>query len=160
AYADAWRSATHDRLWPWVNLVALTARAERLHVPVDAPDTACAMAGALLDEVTRMYEAEVSAAHAAEREPRIEPWLAATGFEASLGAARYNGAISWGKLYLSIPDVEAFELGGTARQLKEIWQLHEHDNPVIRAVLPLIEGDLLAKTGGQLDAPVLASARV
>lgn len=160
AYADAWRNAKHDRLWPWANLVALTARAERLHVPVDAPDPLDVMAHALLAEVERLHDAEVSIARAAEREPQIEPWLAATGFEACLGAARYDDAISWAKRYLSRPDVDAFALGGTARQLKEIWQLHEHDHQLIRAVLPLVEADLLAKTGGQLDAPVLRGVRV
>lgn len=54
---------------------------------------------------------------------RRTPWDAATAAEAAIALGQMEEAADWLHLYVRDSDATAFELGGTLRQLTEIWGL-------------------------------------
>jgi hypothetical protein len=142
AYKGDWESRRSDSRWHGVNLVALSLRADRDGVDTGEPVDAKGIAQHILDEIDDL------AVRA--------PFDYAMGIEASVALGDHAGALRWTKQYVQHPDTDAFELGSTMRQLKEVWCVES--TPIGDELLPVLEFALLHRTGGsvqpsQVDAP-------
>ena len=146
AYHEAYRLARLDRMWPGVNLLALQARAERDGVAVDSRRPVAELAKEILEMVKDEEEARERKDDHTE-----QPWLLATGLEASLAAGQPDDVVYWAKRYLNCRTADAFELGSTARQLREIWKTDQSPDPKIGSVLGQIEAVLLQRGGGMVN---------
>lgn len=142
AYLPDWQAEPDRNTWHGINVVALVARARRDGVDAAAGIDERAIARRILDRVTD-----------AENPP---VWDRATALEAAIALGDLDRALAWLKSYAPHPDADAFELGSTLRQLREIWQLD--DTPPGRAILPILQLELLRRQGGSVElAPGLSS---
>jgi hypothetical protein len=143
-----------------VNLLALLLRAQRDGIGVGQQVSAEGLSNALLKLVDSIEAAEREAAARDERPTRAAPWLIASKLEVHLSLRQHGDVVDCAKRYLALGDADAFEFGSTARQLREIWQLHQHSHPMVAAILPLLEAELLKKRGGLVQDPTLVEALV
>ena len=109
-YYGSYSSARQD-YWLGINALALLVRARRENVPVDAGQSADALARELLANVEGRW-ADNSADY----------WLAATASEALLALGRCDDAELWLYRFLHHPQVTAFAIASYTRQLREVWQ--------------------------------------
>lgn len=126
------------RHWRGINAVALARRARHDHVDVTTPFDVLGTAETILDEVRRSQNVN-------DRE--IDIWAAANAMEASIALGKWEDAYAWGKEYAAhvydapgapwAKKVDAFEVGGTLRQLEEVWLLNVTEEPG-RLLLPLL----------------------
>ena len=135
AYKDDWENRCGSYRWHGVNLLALSARAVRDDVDTGAPIDAEGIARRILEETD---ELEIRA-----------PFDYAIGMEASVALGDRPGALRWAKHYVQHPDSDAFELGSTVRQLKEVWCAE--GTPIGDEILPVLEFALLHRTGGSVQ---------
>jgi hypothetical protein len=103
---------------------------------VNAPYSADSVATEVLDEIEDLDQRMV--------------WDYGTAMEASLALDDKTRVLKWAKDYVVHPAADAFELGSTLRQLREVWNIHDTD--IGRALEPLLEYQLLQREGG--EAPV------
>jgi S1-C subfamily serine protease len=135
-YLGVYRAAPARHLWHGINAAALTLRAVRDNVSLrEAVDGA-----ALAREILATIEAR--------EDP--DAWDLATGAEACLALDAPDKALQWIARYVVKPEADAFELASTLRQLKEIWGLTIDTMPG-SLVLPLLQSQLLMRTGGRVD---------
>ncbi len=143
AEAVAWYrriyDARPDQLWHGVNVVALLRRAERDGVPVpNAPD-ARAIATAIADGLAARWADE-----------GVPAWDFATAAEACVALGDWAGAERWMQRYLRAPDVDAFAIAGTLRQLTEVWGLRPDGGPG-GELIPVLRAAMLLRRHGRLD---------
>ena len=141
AYDTAYRSAPDTHLWHGINTVALSWRARRDLITVDAAPDPVTMAREILERIA------VRASRG-----RVDTWDLATAAEASLAVGKPDDAKRWLEEYVRRDDADAFEIGSTLRQLREVWLLTVGTEPGA-TLLPLLSSHLLEKTGGQVDVP-------
>jgi hypothetical protein len=153
AYRTAFELAADDPVWPGVNLLALLVRAEREEVDSGVAVTPKELASQLRALVAEQESAEAARAAERGREPDEQPWLLASSIEVSLARDDLDGAVRYAKAYLACLTADAFEFAGTARQLREIWQLDKHDVKKIAALSTLLEAEVLGKGGGFVSDP-------
>lgn len=134
AYGTGWRARQGDYRWHGINLVALLKRAERDHIPVVHEEAANDVARNILQEIQDLENPHV--------------WDYGTAMEASVALGNKEEALKWGKQYVRHPQADAFELGSTLRQLREIWQFSTSD--IGQALEPVIEYELLQRKGGSV----------
>ena len=143
AYGQPWKRDHAQHLWHGVNLLALTAYARRHGVTVPSLIDEYAIADELLNNVALL-----------KRQGKDQHWDHATAMEACIGLGRYDEAIRWARSYVAFKSADAFELGSTLRQLKELWELDKRTPPG-NLLLPLLEAELLVRHGGEVSLDVI-----
>jgi hypothetical protein len=121
-----------------IDVVALLCRADRDGIVVEGFPDARQMA----QEILRMVESN----------PGPSARDCATAAEACLALGSAAAAVEWMGRYVGQPDVDAFGLAGTLRQLTEVWQIDAAVEPGTR-LLPLLRAHLLTREGGRVDVP-------
>lgn len=143
--------ADSNMIWQGINSVALIRRAEEDGIELteiaDPKRMADSMAAEILGEVKRRHQ---------NREANT--WDYATGLEACIGLDLPEEALEWLTRYLKSNYISAFELGGTYRQLTEVWRLTPGEPPGDR-VLPALKAALLEQQGGEIEIGVDEASR-
>ncbi len=135
-YLEVYKSNPGSNLWHGINSVALIARAERDGLAVfEFPDSR-----ALAQEILSVTSAKDD----------LYAWDYATMVEAAVAIGDYRLAQINLNHYISDPSCDAFELGSTLRQLREVWQLSTEQDPGA-TLLPPLEATLLQRQGGFLE---------
>ncbi|MEN8132693.1 MAG: serine protease [Pseudomonadota bacterium] len=134
AYRQGWSAGKGDYRWHGINLVALLKRADHDRVDISGDENPDRIAARILMEIKDLDEPQV--------------WDYGTAMEASLALGDKNGTLKWARNYARHPRADAFELGSTLRQLREVWQIEELE--VGQALLPVIEYELLQREGGSV----------
>jgi hypothetical protein len=135
AYAQDWQSRKGDYRWQGINLVALLERARRDGVKDESHLEPKQIARDILADLD---DKGVQGA-----------WDYATAMEASIALGDEPSALEWAKLYLHHPSADAFEIGSTLRQFRELWQLEDGD--LGKQLLPVLEYALLQREGGKVE---------
>ncbi|HVL04474.1 MAG TPA: trypsin-like peptidase domain-containing protein [Acidimicrobiales bacterium] len=138
-YMTHYTAAPSTNLWHGINAVALLARAER-------DGRTAATAGADWRGLANRLLTTVGEIPAG----RLTHWDAAVAAEASVALGDLGGAGSWLATYTAHREADAFALAATLRQLREVWQIDEHE-VTQRALVDLLEACLLKAEGGALD---------
>jgi hypothetical protein len=140
-YEPCWINRLGDYRWHGINLVALLARAEldRIETPV----------GLNKESIAREILGEID-----DLGQNATIWDYATAMEASIALGNTASALRWAKDYVRHPSVDAFELGSTLRQMKEIWKLP--DTEFGNKFIPVLEYELLQRQGAELQVTSLS----
>ena len=137
-YREGWNKRDGDYRWHGINLAALNHLAiidqTGLGNEVEKNDTAAIIIGEI---------------ESLENDSNLTVWDIATAFEANIALRNNTEAEKWLKRYLSHPDINAFELGSTLRQMKEIWRLG--NDPENKDLLPILEGALIGQPNSTLE---------
>ncbi len=134
-YASAYVKDPANNYWHGINTVACIMRGHR-----DGIDVASALDP---EEIARRTLATISA---------VKPpgaWQLATAMEACVALDDAEFALAWALKYVKAEGTDAFELGSTLRQLREVWQLTPEREPGA-SLIPLLEANLLQREGGQV----------
>ena len=134
AYRSDWERRQGDYRWHGINLVSLVSRAKRDGVSVDNDLDAAAIAQQIHDEI--------------EEQGATGIWDYATRMEAALAQRDERAILAAAKKYVQHPDADAFELGSTLRQLKDVWSLEGTD--IGNKLLPVLEYAVLQREGGSV----------
>ena len=134
AYEIDGHSAPEQHRWHGINLVACIRRAQREGIPVNSKVDPDVLAKGILKIISAMADPPV--------------WDLATAQEAAVALGDKKEALKWLTIYVKHEDADAFELGSTLRQLKEIWQLGDTD--IGGSILPVLEYERIRRTGGTL----------
>ncbi|MDX9708490.1 MAG: serine protease [Trichloromonas sp.] len=140
-YEPCWSNRLGDYRWHGINLVALLARAERERITIPVGLDKESLAREILREIDDL-------------EQKATIWDYGTAMEASIALRDTEGALGWAKKYVRHPDVDAFELGSTLRQMKEVWKLT--DTELGNKLLPVLEYELLQRQGAELQVTSLS----
>lgn len=135
SYEKDWQARRGDYRWQGINLAALIARGKRDGVDLKQTDSLEKIASAVLEDI--------------EDKGATGVWDYATAMEASVALRNQSSALKWAKEYLQHPGADAFEIGSTVRQLREVWQLEK--TPIGEILLPVLEYALLQKEGGSVE---------
>jgi V8-like Glu-specific endopeptidase len=136
-YFDAYRESPDLKYWHGINAVACAARARRDGVPDDTVPDYHSVAAQIL---ARIRQKGKDATH----------WEQATALEACVALEDEDAAIGRAHRYAEHPEVDAFALASTIRQLIEVWELDGTDG-LGEAVLPILRGGLLLQENGRID---------
>ena len=134
-YREDWRADPTKNRWHGINLVALLKRAEREGVATAVDDDANAIARSILGDIDSLDDPNV--------------WDYGTALEAAVALGDKSTALKWAKNYATHPRADAFELGSTLRQMREIWQLDGTD--VGNSLLPVLQFELLQREGAACE---------
>ena len=138
AYLAPYAAEPSRRLWHGVNTIALLARAERDGVSVGRRPEWKPMAEQLVLTIDSLPA------------DRRDIWDAAIAAEALVALGRFGAAGDWLATYTQDPEVDAFAIAGSLRQLRQVWQIDETE-PRQRALVSLLEARLLGAEGGRLE---------
>jgi hypothetical protein len=141
SYYAPYKDKREKNLYQGINTVAMLARAQRdgLALSGDYPDPRD-----LAREIRNRVEE-------LDRNEEAQAWDYATASEASVALGDWAEAIRWMNRYLV--NCTAFEVGGTLRQLTEVWQLAATDDEGGGPLVHLLEAEALKKQGGEsIDA--------
>lgn len=110
AYHVPYERDPKQHFWQGINVVACAARAERDGVAIEPRVDWRAIAQDIFEQVS-------------EYGPREDnyTWAVATALEASVALGNAREAEKWAVRYINAPYADAFELGSTLRQLREVW---------------------------------------
>jgi len=89
-------------------------------------------------------------------EPCLPAWDLATRLEAYVALGNLGEAEKTAIEYVRSTDIDAFALGSTFRQLKEVWQLTEKD-PIGERILPILRAALLKRQGAEFTISIDAA---
>ncbi|NNE65790.1 MAG: trypsin-like peptidase domain-containing protein [Pyrinomonadaceae bacterium] len=137
----AGRELRNDSYWHSINAVALQARAKREGISLPHEFDFNVIAREVLDILAKL---------SAESMEGPKPWESATQVEANIALEDYPAAKDAAAEYAANPDADAFEIGSTLRQLVEIWQLTDNEEPG-SDILPLLRAALLEREGGAIN---------
>ena len=140
-YEPCWSNRLGDYRWHGINLVALLARAELDRIDIQVGLNKESLAREILGEIDDLGQ-------------NATIWDYATAMEASIALRDTEGALRWAKNYVRHPCADAFELGSTIRQIKEIWNLP--DTELGNKLLPVLEYELLQRQGADLQITSLS----
>lgn len=126
-----------DAAWPAINLIAMAKRGQRDGLAVAGQDDADRLVSRIITELTP------------KAERGVEPWDLATMGEAYVAQGDFQKAAYWFGRYAQHPKVTAFQLGGTIRQLEQVWGLTADDSPGGQMLMAL-KTKLLSKKGGEV----------
>ena len=139
AYTPCWKERRGDYRWHGINLAALLARAHGDNIDPQTSDDPVQIAREIRNEIEESSTGYV--------------WDYGTAMEASIALGDDQSALTWAGKYVMHPDADAFELGSSLRQLKEVWRLER--SVLGRRLLPVLEYALLNREGGSLVPTVL-----
>ncbi len=136
AYSAIYQINEKENTWHGINVVALAARAanDKINTTINKEE----IAKAVLTQVEELEAIE-----------RANAFDVATAMEACLALNQQKESLKWAKQYIQSPDVDAFQLASTLRQLTEVWQLDLRGEEE-QQLIPLLRGALLKKEGGSL----------
>src|SRR4029079_1899839 len=129
AYRFDWERRQGDYRYHGINLVSLLSRAKRDGISVDVDLDPAAIAQQIHDEI--------------EEHGATGIWDYATNLEAAIAQKDERAILSWAYKYVQHPDADAFDLGSTLRQLKEVWRLEGTD--IGNKLLPVLEYAVLQR---------------
>ena len=135
AYRLDWERRQGDYRWHGINLVALLARAKRDGLSTDNSLNGTAIAQQIRDEV--------------EAQGATGMWDYATCMEAAIAQQDEDAVLTLAKKYIQHPDADAFELGSTLHQLKDVWCLE--GTAIGNKLLPVLEYAALQREGGSVQ---------
>lgn len=154
-YYHVYRLDSKEHLWHGINVVALAARARRDGFPQTGLPDEKELAREILKTLARREKA-IARKNAAARKKAaagekvalevFPAWDMATALEAYVALGEYEKAVAEASRYLFSQGADAFELGSTLRQLTEVWQLNEEDDPG-NLLLPICKAGYLSKQG-------------
>lgn len=140
-YEPCWTSRSGDYRWHGINLVALLDRAEKEQIAIPSALDKKEIASAILSEIDELGQDATI-------------WDYATAIESSVAIQNFHSAVKWAQKYVKHPAVDAFELGSTLRQMKEVWRLSDSD--IGKKLLPVLEYELLQRQGAELQVTSLS----
>ncbi len=82
-------------------------------------------------------------------------WDFGTAMEAAVALGDKKTALRWAKDYATYAGSDAFELGSTLRQMKEVWQLEGQE--LGKSLLPVLEYELLQREGGNIQLSTVSA---
>ncbi len=135
-YCSAYVKDKDANYWHGINMVACIQRARRDAIEVPTPFDP--------DEIAQRTLATIGGV------PAPDAWQMATAMEACVARNKTEAALAWAVKYVVAQDADAFELGSTLRQLREVWQLTPSNDPG-RYLIPLLEANLLTREGGKMQ---------
>ncbi|SEN38962.1 Trypsin-like peptidase domain-containing protein [Nitrosospira multiformis] len=138
AYSLDWQNRTGDYRWQGINIAALAARAQRDNIQLAYDLDPAKIAGEIFADIDDQGVGGI--------------WDYATAMEACVARGNKDAALVCISKYLHHPDADAFELGSTLRQLKEVWQLEK--TPLGQVLLPPLEFAALQKEGATVEQPL------
>jgi S1-C subfamily serine protease len=147
AYSGVY-NADPTKTWHGVNAAALLARGIRDGVSPVAKQQVESLAETIASQVKGLWE-----------EGTARAWDMATAMEAHVALADNDAAMTWLARYVQEPDVDAFAMASTARQLQEIWQVAPDSD--MYGLLEVLQARILEREGGgriQLAAGILPPA--
>jgi len=144
AYRLDWERRQGDYRWHGINLVSLLSRAKRDGISVDN--------GLDTTEIAQQIRVDI------EEHGATGIWDYATILEAAIAQQDERAILSSAKKYIQHPDADAFELGSTLRQLKDVWRLEGTD--IGNKLLPVLEYAVLQREGGSVHPMQLGKAPV
>lgn len=134
AYEPCWNERLGDYRWHGINLVSLFNLAVTDGVDPGIAVDINGVANIILKEIDELGQS-------------AQPWDFATATEAAIAIGNYDLAMNWVRKYVMHPDTDAFELGSTLRQLKEVWKIE--GTKIGNKLLPVMEFELLQREGGE-----------
>jgi hypothetical protein len=135
-YLDVYISEPESKTWHGINAVALIKRAAMDNIDVFGVPDANDMAESILQTINLKYADNAA-----------DPWDFATASEACVALNKPADALEWMSGYARMPGCDAFELGSTLRQLKEVWRL-DINSSAGKLILPILNAELLKRRGG------------
>lgn len=138
-YQEGWDKKHGDYRWHGINLVALQKRGVRDKISGIDDSESNNVARTILKEIDEIK---------IKNKDDLQVWDYATAMEASLALDNKEETIQWAKEYTLNSDLDAFQLGSTLRQLREIWQIK--DNDIANALEPVFEYEILQREGGAI----------
>jgi len=108
AYRVDWERRQGDYRWHGINVVALLSRAKRDGISTDNALDGAAIAQQIRDDV--------------EAQGATGMWDYATSMEAAIAQQDEDAVLALAIKYIQHPDADAFELGSTLQQLKDVWR--------------------------------------
>lgn len=139
-YEPCWSDRVGDYRWHGINLVALLARAELDGIEIPGGLNKKSIAREIIGDIDDLGQ-------------NATIWDYATAMEASIALRDQDNALRWAKDYVRHPCVDAFELGSTLRQMKEVWRLEGTD--LGNKLLPVLEFEFLQRNGAELQVTSL-----
>ena len=142
----------HEQVWHGINAASLLHRASRDGVAVkgDDPARATTIARDILQTLKKREEARPAG-------QMLEVWDCATRVEALIAVGELAETARALDLYLSHPDMQAFEVSSTCRQFAEVLQLG--DRPEGKALMEKLWGAVERHRAGGSAAPELTEGR-
>lgn len=137
-YTTIYEADPEHNLWHGINLVALLYRAERDGINIEDYLNPEDVAESIIYVIEQKYEDQA-----------VNVWDFATAAEACIALNRIEDALQWLSGFTRMPDINAFELSSTLRQLEEVWQLTT-DSEAGSLILPVLRAELLKKEGGHV----------
>jgi Trypsin-like peptidase domain/MAP3K TRAFs-binding domain len=137
--------------WHGINAAALLDRARRDGITIDGVDDSGAASRELAEKILATIE---------DLGDDADVWDRGTALEACVALGRTEGALEWLEDYLHASD-DAFSVGSTLRQLREVWALDAKTDPGAHLV-PVLQAELLHREGGpdvELNASDLSATR-
>jgi hypothetical protein len=144
AYRSDWERRQGDYRWHGINLVSMLTRARRDGISVDDALDATRIAQQIRDDI--------------EEHGATGIWDYATSLETAIAQQDEPAILSSVKKYVQHPDADAFELGSTLRQLKDVWRLEGTD--IGNKLLPVLEYAVLQREGGSVHPMQVAKVPV
>jgi hypothetical protein len=141
-YHKVYKHNPERHYWHGINAVALLARAERDGVDIgetprhDFRDIARAI-------LKSLGETE-------KREGGLDIWARATSMEAHVALVEFDQAREDLLEYAVDPKVDAFECASTLRQLREVWQIEDDNDPGM-PLMETLKRALIRRHGGEID---------
>lgn len=138
AYWTAYRARPADHGWHGINVVALLVRARTDGVTLE---TQLPSFDQIARDILKTLDVQDSAAPA-------PAFKVATRLEALVALGGWEEAEAAAATYVRCRDADAFELGSTERQLREVWRLDSGQTDGGARILPIIRAMLLKREGG------------
>ena len=135
-YHEAYTDRESANYWHGINAVACSARATRDRLDIKSTFDGHTIATDILFRMKAL--------------PTPEPWQLATALEACVALGDFAAATGWAVRYTKHKDADAFEIASTLRQLEEVWQLGDSDEPE-GFIVPLLRGALLQRENGAIE---------
>ena len=144
-YCEIYNLDPQNNLWHGINVVACLLRAKRDNQPVGEWPDPLALAN---DILATLEEQE-------KKNKGLPVWDLATRMEAYVALGKFQEATETALKYIVQPDADAFELKSTLRQLTEVWQLNDKEQPGKR-LLPILRAGHLRKEGATAEGDLKA----
>jgi hypothetical protein len=138
-YYDVYKTDPKSFLWHGINSVALLERARRDQVVMEGFPRAIDIAKQIEELLNQISDPAY--------------WDRATAVENSVALGQKKEAYENAVYYVTDARVDAFECASLLRQLTEVWQLKDSEEPG-SMLIPTLKACLLGKQGGQLDVPL------
>jgi hypothetical protein len=127
--------------WHGINVVALTARAQRDGISTTGfPDPTV-----LAREIRQVIDEK-----AGSKLDSLPAWYLATRLEACVALGEKMACMNTALFYVVSNDADAFEINSTLRQFTEVWQLNEEE-PLGKELLTTLKAGRLRKRGSVVN---------